>query len=382
VKRKSNQTLSSSSSVVGTFEISLISLFCFYFIFPLSLVSLPNFDADDGIHMPEPPSLAPPPNPNDPPPPVVTTPPPTTSTTTPTITPTITNEPPAPVVVVAAAAPEQPRPSARLTLNASELAEMTRLKKQFESQQNLVSSRVGTLAKTFAERAAALCAEYEQELRSLVVGCGVAPDIADAIVIAESKRIDDTGARPAVAFAAAPLRANVMRELGSQQFGSIERFETEKRIIYAQAVVRGWLVRKRFRNLVNRQKRREHAAKELLSTERTYADGLRIMVECYIQPFTILTDTVKQIISTNDIKILFSNCRQLSMFHAQMLAKLTDRLSDYNATTTRLGDVFVELAPFFKVYQEYVNNYDTAQKHLLELKKTNPRRPAKICSRT
>jgi hypothetical protein len=250
---------------------------------------------------------------------------------------------------------------------------MMRLKKQFESQQNLVGSRVGGLAKTFAERAAALCGEYERELRALVVACGVAPAIADAIVASESKRIDASDARPAAAFAAAPLRASVMRELGAQQFGSIERFETEKRIIYAQAVIRGWLVRKRFRNLVNRQKRREHAAKELLSTERTYADGLRIMVECYIQPFAMLTDTAKQIISTNDIKILFSNCRQLSFFHTQMLAKLTDRLSEYNATTTRLGDVFVELAPFFKVYQEYVNNYDSAQKHLLELKKNNAR---------
>jgi hypothetical protein len=253
------------------------------------------------------------------------------------------------------------------------MAEMTRLKKQFDSQQEKVGARVGTLAKSFAERAAALAADYARELHSMIVECGVSSTIADAIVAAESKRIDTDGVRPADAFGAVALRANVMRELGSQQFGSVERFELEKRVIYAQAVVRGWLVRKRFRNLVNRQKRREHAAKELLSTERTYADGLRIMVECYIQPFMILTDTVKEIISANDIKILFSNCRQLSMFHAQMLEKLSNRLGNYNGTTTRLGDVFVELAPFFKVYQEYVNNYDTAQKHLVELKKNNAR---------
>lgn len=44
--------------------------------------------------------------------------------------------------------------------------------------------------------------------------------------------------------------------------------EIEKKIIFAQAVVRGWLVRKKFKALASTVKKRERTIRELVETER------------------------------------------------------------------------------------------------------------------
>jgi hypothetical protein len=44
--------------------------------------------------------------------------------------------------------------------------------------------------------------------------------------------------------------------------------EIEKKIIFAQAVVRGWLVRKKFKALASTVKKRERTIRELVETEK------------------------------------------------------------------------------------------------------------------
>jgi len=253
---------------------------------------------------------------------------------------------------------------------------MQRLKTDFDGRQSAVEARLTALAKSFGERLAATRREFAAELSGVLAGTALLEaDAVARVVDAELKRIDALagGAFAGDAFGAIPLRNSVMRQVTACQFGTLDRFEAEKRIVFAQAVIRGWLVRKRFKNLRHRQKKRENIAKELLATEKSYADGLRIMVECFHTPLSALVGTPKEVVTAGDLKLLFSNCQLLYNFHRQLLAQLTERLRDYNAGATRIGDVFVEMAPFFKLYQEYVNNYDLAQKHLVELKSKNAR---------
>jgi hypothetical protein len=44
--------------------------------------------------------------------------------------------------------------------------------------------------------------------------------------------------------------------------------EIEKKIIFAQAIVRGWLVRRKFKALATTVKKRERTIRELLETEK------------------------------------------------------------------------------------------------------------------
>lgn len=60
------------------------------------------------------------------------------------------------------------------------------------------------------------------------------------------------------------------------------------------------------------------------------------------------------------VKLIFSNISSIYRFHAQFfLPELQRRVDDW-AATPRIGDVIQKLAPFLKMYSEYVKNFERA----------------------
>ncbi|XP_042842171.1 FYVE, RhoGEF and PH domain-containing protein 2 isoform X2 [Panthera tigris] len=60
------------------------------------------------------------------------------------------------------------------------------------------------------------------------------------------------------------------------------------------------------------------------------------------------------------VRLIFSNISSIYQFHAQFfLPELQRRLDDWTATP-RIGDVIQKLAPFLKMYSEYVKNFERA----------------------
>ncbi|KAB0398810.1 hypothetical protein E2I00_003366, partial [Balaenoptera physalus] len=60
------------------------------------------------------------------------------------------------------------------------------------------------------------------------------------------------------------------------------------------------------------------------------------------------------------VRLIFSNTSSIYQFHAQFfLPELQRRLDDWT-TTPRIGDVIQKLAPFLKMYSEYVKNFERA----------------------
>ncbi|EPY72878.1 FYVE, RhoGEF and PH domain-containing protein 2 [Camelus ferus] len=60
------------------------------------------------------------------------------------------------------------------------------------------------------------------------------------------------------------------------------------------------------------------------------------------------------------VRLIFSNISSIYQFHAQFfLPELQQRLDDWT-TTPRIGDVIQKLAPFLKMYSEYVKNFERA----------------------
>ncbi|KAI9335113.1 hypothetical protein BDR26DRAFT_866197 [Obelidium mucronatum] len=106
--------------------------------------------------------------------------------------------------------------------------------------------------------------------------------------------------------------------------------------------------------------RRAHIAAEVLSTERTYVNELRTLVNLYADPLER-----GEILATNDIKAMFSNLKSILYFHKmQLLPNIERAVQDPNQP---LGTVFHEASPFFKQYSMYYNNFDTANELVIHL---------------
>ena len=104
---------------------------------------------------------------------------------------------------------------------------------------------------------------------------------------------------------------------------------------------------------------------EFLSTERTYVDSLTTLVDAY---GVALRE--KKAISQSDYATLFQNVESILSFHRIFYADLEERIKKWNRHSV-LGDLFVRLCDFFKLYMQYINGFDASTdllKHLLKKK--------------
>lgn len=100
-------------------------------------------------------------------------------------------------------------------------------------------------------------------------------------------------------------------------------------------------------------------ALELLETERAYVHRLHLLDQVF---FVELLQEARggKLIPEDVVKMIFSNISSIYQFHACFfLPELQRRMADWS-TNPRIGDVIQKLAPFLKMYGEYVKNFDKA----------------------
>ncbi|GAM22338.1 hypothetical protein SAMD00019534_055130 [Acytostelium subglobosum LB1] len=112
---------------------------------------------------------------------------------------------------------------------------------------------------------------------------------------------------------------------------------------------------------------RDLKAKEILTTERTYCDNMRILAEVFLPP---LKSGEVAIPTREEISKLCSNISHILSFSKELLERLEERLAAWS-TTQRIGDVFKQLIPFLKIYTNYTVGYDNLMNVLLELEKSS-----------
>lgn len=98
-----------------------------------------------------------------------------------------------------------------------------------------------------------------------------------------------------------------------------------------------------------------HIAQELLNTEEAYVRRLHLLDQVFC---TKLTEAgIPPEVTTG----IFSNISSIYRFHGQfLLPELQKRITEEWDTNPRLGDILQKLAPFLKMYGEYVKNFDRA----------------------
>uniref|UniRef100_A0A8C2ALY9 FYVE, RhoGEF and PH domain containing 4b n=1 Tax=Cyprinus carpio TaxID=7962 RepID=A0A8C2ALY9_CYPCA len=99
-------------------------------------------------------------------------------------------------------------------------------------------------------------------------------------------------------------------------------------------------------------------ANELLQTERAYVTRLHLLDQVFCAKLT--EEAGKGTFPVEVVKGIFSNVGSIYAFHSQfLLPDLETRMSQW-ASTPRIGDILAQLAPFLRMYAEYVKNFDSA----------------------
>ena len=132
-------------------------------------------------------------------------------------------------------------------------------------------------------------------------------------------------------------------------------------IIKVQSMIRGFLTRKRYNKEMKLVERRTKSQMEIVTSERTYRSNLQILVDIYMKTLSGPNPAAPHasICSPNTIQSIFSNVELILNLSNELLSKIEKRMKVMN-TGFFLADIFVEFTPFFKLYIQYVNNYDKA----------------------
>lgn len=100
--------------------------------------------------------------------------------------------------------------------------------------------------------------------------------------------------------------------------------------------------------------------KEILSTEETYVCQLEELEHLIISP-------LRTVLSDEQISSLFQNVGQIRGLHHELFAALSDRVAKWSVHQT-IGDVFLKILPFMKIYAPYSANFEASKKMTATLK--------------
>jgi len=105
--------------------------------------------------------------------------------------------------------------------------------------------------------------------------------------------------------------------------------------------------------------KRTKIAMEIFTTEKTYVEQLGWLVNEYMVAFKKLKDE-SSLVTDIVIKQIFSNVEVIQNLNSNLLDQIQERVTDWNNETSLIGDLFVQWAPYLKMYKEYGSNFDVS----------------------
>ncbi|XP_069489523.1 FYVE, RhoGEF and PH domain-containing protein 2 isoform X2 [Ambystoma mexicanum] len=98
---------------------------------------------------------------------------------------------------------------------------------------------------------------------------------------------------------------------------------------------------------------------ELLETEQAYVHRLHLLDQVYYSELMAEAQS-KKTFPEDVVRLIFSNISSICQFHGLFfLPELKQRMAEWDSKP-RIGDIIQKLAPFLKMYAEYVRNFDNA----------------------
>jgi len=103
---------------------------------------------------------------------------------------------------------------------------------------------------------------------------------------------------------------------------------------------------------------RNRSIQELVETERAYVRDLKVLTEVYIMPLT--PSKQMTILNPEQHRLLFNNIPSLISLNTNFLTALEALYKEWDPTSTKIADEFLQFAPFFNMYQSYLNSHEQA----------------------
>ncbi|XP_076247856.1 ras-specific guanine nucleotide-releasing factor 1 isoform X2 [Calliopsis andreniformis] len=156
--------------------------------------------------------------------------------------------------------------------------------------------------------------------------------------------------------------------------GSVEMQKIKK----VQSFFRGWLCRRRWKQIVEQYIKSPHAESmrkrnslvfQMVEAEEEYTEQMEILVSCFLRPFKMAASSKKPPCSHEDVNSIFLNSETVLFLHQIFLKGLTSRMESWPSLV--LGDLFDMLLPMLSIYQEYVRNHHYSLQVLTECKQSS-----------
>ena len=114
--------------------------------------------------------------------------------------------------------------------------------------------------------------------------------------------------------------------------------------------------------------KRQKAIEELVKTEATYVTQLQLLLEHYanqLNDYKILKERDYHVLFPNDLRIICN-------LNSRLLNDLMDRIdANFDNNNTIISDILINFAPYFKMYQTYMQSHENAIKILTETKENS-----------
>ncbi|KAI3386284.1 hypothetical protein SNEBB_007626 [Seison nebaliae] len=152
-----------------------------------------------------------------------------------------------------------------------------------------------------------------------------------------------------------------------------------RKIKKVQSLCRGWLYRKRWKNIVEEYIKSPHATNmrqrnrivfNMLSNEEKYVGTLEVVILYILRPLRIAASSRNPPLSHEEINSIFLNIEHLLFLHQIFFKGLLVRMENWPKLI--LGDLFDLLLPMLHIYQDYVRNHHYSLQILTECKQTYP----------
>ncbi|KAF2078632.1 hypothetical protein CYY_000003 [Polysphondylium violaceum] len=179
------------------------------------------------------------------------------------------------------------------------------------------------------------------------------------ILLSQIKEIPDKSTSGYKPKGAAILKAQMALAAGK----SIDFGKCEKGFVAFQSLWRGFKVRQMVKKIRRDIAYREKVAQEIYKTEDDYVKSLSICISGYLEPLI-----KSNLITKDQQKLIFSDIQIIYAFGKRLLDLLKPRTEKW-FIYQKLGDIFLIIADFLKVYTSYVQNYNSSLETLEELKK-------------
>jgi hypothetical protein len=133
----------------------------------------------------------------------------------------------------------------------------------------------------------------------------------------------------------------------------------ESCVLRLVSLAKGRLARRVHQQRVTDVAYRARVATEIMSTENVYVKSLNMIKNLFLDPLMSSVTSSKPLLVLDEVKSIFSSLEVIVAYNERLLSQLQPRVESWSPNQ-RLGDIFIQICGFLKVYTNYIANYNAS----------------------